>query len=118
MLSGLCIFTMFWCIGHVLYSQTLASSPIFITILVSATTVSAVAVTVMAMPKDEYRAPAVASWLASTAKSRGYPADLLSGASSHATGLERSKRLKGKARTPERKQLPGKAPYSKTSGSR
>lgn len=41
---------------------------------------------------------AVASWLASTAKSRGYPADLLSGASSQATVPEHSKRLKGKAR--------------------
>lgn len=41
---------------------------------------------------------AVASWLASTAKSRGYPADLLSGTSSQATVPEHSKRLKGKAR--------------------
>lgn len=41
---------------------------------------------------------AVASWLASTAKSRGYPADLLSGATSQATVPEHSKRLKGKAR--------------------
>lgn len=39
---------------------------------------------------------AVAAWLASTAKSCGCPADLLSGG--QATGPERSKRLKGKAR--------------------
>lgn len=41
---------------------------------------------------------AVASWLASTARSCGYPSDLLRGDSSQATGPERSKRLKGKAR--------------------
>lgn len=41
---------------------------------------------------------AVASWLASTAKSCGYPPDQLFGGSSQANGPERSKRLKGKAR--------------------
>lgn len=41
---------------------------------------------------------AVASWLASTAKSCGYPADLLSGGSSQATDAATPKRLKGKAR--------------------
>lgn len=41
---------------------------------------------------------AVASWLASTARSCGYPADLLSGGSSQAPVPEPSKRLKGKAR--------------------
>lgn len=41
---------------------------------------------------------AVASWLASTARSCGYPSDLLCGGSAQATGPERSKRLKGKAR--------------------
>lgn len=41
---------------------------------------------------------AVASWLASTAKSCGYPPDLLFGGSSQAHGPERSKRLKGRAR--------------------
>ncbi|KAK2601422.1 hypothetical protein N8I77_010872 [Diaporthe amygdali] len=41
---------------------------------------------------------AVASWLASTAKSCGYPADLLSGGASQASSAARSKRLKGKAR--------------------
>lgn len=41
---------------------------------------------------------AVASWLASTAKSCGYPADLLCGSSSQTTGPGQAKRLKGKAR--------------------
>lgn len=41
---------------------------------------------------------AVASWLASTARSCGYSSDLLGGGSSQATGPEKSKRLKGKAR--------------------
>lgn len=54
---------------------------------------------------------AVASWLASTAKACGYPADLLSGDTSQATCPERSKRLKGKARKE------AKAAASKSSGS-
>lgn len=41
---------------------------------------------------------AVASWLASTAKSCGCPSDLLSGGSFQATEPEQTKRLKGKAR--------------------
>lgn len=41
---------------------------------------------------------AVASWLASTARSCGYPSDLLSGGSPQSTDPEPSKRLKGKAR--------------------
>lgn len=51
---------------------------------------------------------AVAAWLASTAKSCGYPADLLSGSSSQSTG---SKRLKGKAR----KEAKATAPKSQGS---
>ncbi|KAG8157275.1 hypothetical protein KVR01_012983 [Diaporthe batatas] len=57
---------------------------------------------------------AVASWLASTAKSCGYPADLLSGGSSQALTPETSKRLKGKAR----KQAKAAAPQSQGSSSR
>jgi hypothetical protein len=57
---------------------------------------------------------AVASWLASTAKSRGYPAELLSGASSKDDGSEQSKRLKGKAR----KQAKAAAEQAKESSSR
>lgn len=56
---------------------------------------------------------AVAAWLASTAKSCGYPPDLLSGSSSQATGPERSKRLKGKAR----KQAKAAAPQPQSSSS-
>lgn len=41
---------------------------------------------------------AVASWLASTARSCGYPADLLCGSSSQTAGPDQVKRLKGKAR--------------------
>lgn len=57
---------------------------------------------------------AVASWLASTAKSCGYPADLLSGSSSQAPTPEASKRLKGKARN----QPKAAAPQSQGSASR
>lgn len=56
---------------------------------------------------------AVAAWLASTAKSCGYPADLLSGGSSQANGSERSKRLKGKAR----KEAKAAAPKQQSSSS-
>ncbi|POS79574.1 hypothetical protein DHEL01_v202020 [Diaporthe helianthi] len=56
---------------------------------------------------------AVASWLASTAKSCGYPADLLSRSSSQAPTPEASKRLKGKAR----KQAKAAAPQSQGSAS-
>lgn len=55
----------------------------------------------------------VASWLASTAKSCGYPADLLYGGSSQATNPKPSKRLKGKAR----KEAKAAAPQSQGSSS-
>lgn len=60
---------------------------------------------------------AVASWLASTAKSCGYPPDLLFGGSSQANGPERSKRLKGKARK-EAKTAASQAQGSSSSSAR
>ncbi|KAI7774884.1 hypothetical protein LA080_007709 [Diaporthe eres] len=57
---------------------------------------------------------AVAAWLASTAKSCGYSADLLSGGSSQATGPERSKRLKGKARKQAKAAAPNPQGASST----
>lgn len=59
---------------------------------------------------------AVAAWLASTAKSCGYPADLLSGG--QATGPERSKRLKGKARKQAKAAAPNPQKSSSISSSR
>lgn len=60
---------------------------------------------------------AVASWLASTAKSCGYPPDLLFGGSSQTNGPERSKRLKGKARK-EAKAAASQAQGSSSSSAR